>query len=99
MTILKQKDAVKLILDFLPQEAILYHNTELKNIMDVWYMTNDLYCHNTDDIHFHFSSVRCTHPTFTKTMCLCFTVAFDGYVTYFDRHLPYKGTGPGCKKI
>lgn len=95
-----QKEAVKRILDFLPQEAFMFKNQRINNVLSIWCSVFDSYClwqESDSKSYFHFSSVRCDRPEFHTRKCLCFTVGKNNHITRFEEHLPNHGTGKGCR--
>lgn len=90
-----QEEAVKLIEDFLPQEAWPQGYPKIKNV-EKTFLRAELFFGGYDmnlvgrKIYkvYHFSRIPCNRSTFEKTYCLCFVVDSKGKIISHSRHLP-----------
>jgi hypothetical protein len=88
-----QKEAVKAILDFLPQEAFFDGSKKnFQNVLNIYHgikiFYSDLYCKANGQCY-HFSQVDCQGDTFPVTACLCVVVNNQKRIKSFTQHLPY----------
>ena len=87
-----QKEAVKAILDFLPQEAFFDKPNTIKNVHGIYLESKvyygDLY-NKANAKCYHFSQVDCREDTFPVTACLCVVVNHQKRIKSFTQHLPY----------
>ena len=97
-----QKEAVRQLLEFLPEEAFCENNNpqEAKTVSDLWGITSLRYT-NCIKPYYHFSRVPCgcfekiehIENIFLQTPCICVKVSKNNHIIWFREHLPYQG---GC---
>lgn len=94
-----QKEAVRQIKDWLPQEAIHPWQTRpFKNCKNVFKLFEATYSRFSNwrwkgyIVYLHFSQISCEKAIFHKTPCFCVKIGKGNRILAVTQHLPYKGS-------